>query len=116
MKIVVDENVSYEVAQYLKDIGHDVIAIAVAEHSGLPDSDIFELAKKEKAILLTRDHHFTNSLRFPPDEVSCIIFIRKGNLRSREELDLIKWFFQSFDISDFEGRLVTISRGSVKVR
>lgn len=116
MKIIVDDSVSYGVVSYLKEIGFEVTAIMETPTAGLKDPDIFELVKKEKAVLITRDHHFTNSLRFPPEETNCIIFIRKGNLTSQEEIELIKWFFNSYSISNFKGRLVTISTDHVKVR
>ena len=116
MKIVVDESVSYGVASYLRSKEYDVIAIAETVTSGLKDPDVFEIVKKENAVLITRDHHFTNSLRFPPEVTTCIIFIRKGNLTSHEEIDLIKWFFDSYSISDFKSRLVSISKDHIKVR
>jgi predicted nuclease of predicted toxin-antitoxin system len=116
MKIVVDESVSFGVATYLRRQRHDVIAIAEATTSGLEDTDVFEIVKQENAVLITRDHHFTNSLRFPSEETTCIIFIRKGNLTSQEEIDLIKWFFESYEISNFKGRLITISKNQVRVR
>lgn len=115
MKIIVDENVSFGVVSFLRDKGYDVIAIA-EDSSGLSDAYVFELVKKERGALITRDHHFTNSLRFPSKDTLCIIFIRKGNLTSQEEIDLIEWFFNYFSISDFQGCLVTISKGHVKVR
>jgi len=116
MKIVVDESVSYGAASYLKSKGYNVIVVAETGVSGLKDSDVFNIVKKENAILIARDNHFTNSLRFPPDETTCIIFIRKGNLTSHEEIDLLKWFFNSYSILDFKGRLVSISKDRVKVR
>lgn len=116
MKIVVDESVSYGVISYLRSVGYKVIAITENPTSGLKDPEVFDIVKKEKAVLITRDHHFTNNFRFPPEETSCIIFIRKGNLTSQEEIDLVKWFFTSYSISDFEGRLVTIFKDHVKVR
>ncbi|MCH8127885.1 DUF5615 family PIN-like protein [candidate division KSB1 bacterium] len=76
----VDESVSYGIASYLRNEGYNVIAIAEKETSGLKDSDVFQIIKRENAVLITRDHHFTNNLRFPTKETACIIFIRKGNL------------------------------------
>jgi predicted nuclease of predicted toxin-antitoxin system len=61
MKIVVDESVSFGVVSYLRDEGFEVIAIAESLTSGLRDPEIFAIVKKEKAILITRDHHFTNT-------------------------------------------------------
>ena len=49
MKIVIDESVGYGFVALLKDIGHDVIAIAESTTSGLQDSDIFNVVKKEKS-------------------------------------------------------------------
>ena len=63
MKIVIDESVSFGVASFLKEKGHEVIAIAEGS-SGLKDSEVFELVKKEKSALITRDHHFTNNIRY----------------------------------------------------
>ena len=78
--------------------------------------EVFEIVKNEDAVLITRDNHFTNGFRFPPNETECIIFIRKGNLTSNEEANLIKWFFESYSISDFKGHLVSISKDHIKVR
>ena len=116
MIIVIDESVSYGVVSYLRSLGNRVIAIAEPSTTGLQDSDVFQIVKRENATLITRDNHFTNNIRFPSEQTSCIIFIRKGNLTSAEEIDLIKWFFESYDIDDFDGRLVSISKDHVKVR
>ena len=64
--------------------------------SGLDDQNVFDLVKKKKAVLITRDHYFMNSLRFSHEKTACIIYIRKGNLSSAEEIDLNKWFFDDF--------------------
>jgi len=116
MKIVVDESVSFGVVDYLRYAGYEVTAIMEKPTTGLEDKGVFELVKNEKAVLITRDHHFANSLRFPPSETECIIYIRKGNLTATKEINLIKWFFESYSISGFRGRLITITPGRVNVR
>ena len=88
MKIVIDESISYGVVSYLRNEGHSVIAIAEQPTSGFKDEEVFEIVTREQASLFTRDHHFTNSLRFPPQDTAGIIFIRKGNLTSDQEIDL----------------------------
>ena len=116
MKIIVDESVSYCVVEYLRSIGHSVTAISEEETSVLDYLEVFQYVTNNKAILITRDHHFTNSLRFPPNVTFCIIFIRKGNLTSIEEVDLIKWFFNMYNIADYKNKLITISKDYIKVR
>lgn len=75
-----------------------------------------KLLKNEKAILITRDRHFTNNLRYPLQCTAGIIFIRKGNLKSDQEIHLIKNFLTKFSHQDFEWKLVTLYPGSVKIR
>ena len=116
MKIVVDESVSYGVVLFLRKKGYEVISIAEGVTSGLQDPDVYKLVQKNNAVLITRDHHFTNSLRFPPREVLCIIFIRKGNLTSKEEIDLVEWFLSSHSFDQFPQKLLTISKDKIKIR
>ena len=116
MKIIVDENVSYGVVSYLRDADYDVIGIMESSGVGCDDSEVFEIVKKERAVLITRDHHFTNSLRFPSEESACIIYIRKGNLTTSEEIELIKWLLSSYSFEHFKGRLVTLSKDKIKIR
>jgi len=111
MKIVIDESVSYGIVSYLRNEGYSVIAIAEQHTSGFEDEEVFDIVIREQAAFFTRDHHFTNSLRFPP-----LIFIRKGNLTSDQENDLITNFLTKFDPQDYKGRLVTLYLGSAKIR
>ncbi|MCJ7812570.1 DUF5615 family PIN-like protein [bacterium] len=116
MKIIVDESVSFGVVRYLRDKGYDVTAIAEGKTAGLKDSELYNSVKKYKAVLITRDHHFTNSLRFPPQDTACIVFIRKGNLTSREEVELIKWLIRNHSFEDFSGKLVSLYKKHIKIR
>jgi predicted nuclease of predicted toxin-antitoxin system len=86
MKIIADENVSLGVVTFLRNEGFEVSGIMESSISGLDDFNIFELVRKEKGILITREHHFTNSLRFPSEKTAGIIYIRKGNLTTQEEI------------------------------
>ena len=80
MKIVLDESVSYGLGEILRHAGHEVIAIAEAATAGNTDEEVFRLACDLKAVLITRDYHFTNHLRFPADKTTGIIYIRHGKL------------------------------------
>ena len=116
MKIIIDESVSYGVVSYLREAGYDVMAIAESNIACFTDTQVFDLVKGEKAVLITRDHHFTNSLRYPPNETANIIFIRKGNLTSQEEIELLDWFLNNYSFHQFKGRLITLSQGRAKIR
>ncbi|MBU0896945.1 MAG: DUF5615 family PIN-like protein [Candidatus Omnitrophica bacterium] len=72
MDFVVDENVPAELTSWLKKIGHNVFSPL----KGTPDEKVALLSKERKAILLTQDRHFTNTLRFPPSNFSGMVRIK----------------------------------------
>lgn len=116
MKFVVDENVSYGLVEALRNLGHYVIAIAKLADRGMKDIFLFDTAGKEEAVLITRDYHFTNSFRFTPEKIGGIIYIRSGNLTSKEEIEIVMRFLKSYSFSRFEKRLVTLYKDSIKIR
>lgn len=116
MRIVLDESVSYGLAEVLLRDGHQIIAIAESATSGNTDEEVFTLACESKSVLITRDYHFTNPLRFPADKTGGIIYIRHGNLTSEEELLLVTKFLLNHPHAEFSGRLATLYRDSAKIR
>lgn len=116
MKIVVDESVSHGVVDTLREAGYSVIAIAESPRSGTADEDIFRLAIEDSAVLITRDYHFTNAVRFPPGRTEGIIYIRRGNLKAAEEISLIRRFLSVHPHKEYSGKLVTLYKDSVRIR
>ena len=115
MKFVVDENVSFGLVEALRKTGEEVLAI-VEDNRGISDIAVFSLAQKHKAILITRDYHFTNPIRFASSKIGAIIYIQQGNLSSAEETQLVMNFLKRHSSSEFKGKLVTLYKDSVKIR
>ena len=92
------------------------IAIAESPTSGIIDEDIFNLVIENSAVLITRDYHFTNAVRFPPDKTGGIIYIRRGNLTSAEEIALVQRFLSFHAHEEYSDKLVTLYKDSVKIR
>ncbi len=116
MKIVLDESVSYGLGEVLRHEGHEIIAIAEASTAGNADEEVFRLACDINAVLITRDYHFTNHIRFPADKTSGIIYIRHGNLTAEEEIQLVTTFLSKHPPAEYNGLLATLYRNSVKIR
>ncbi len=116
MKIVLDESVSYGLSEALLRDGHQIIAIAKSATSGYTDEEVFTLACKDKSILISRDYHFTNPLRYPPEKMGGIIYIRHGNLTSEEEILLVTRFLTNHPHTEFSGKLATLYKDSVRIR
>jgi len=82
MKIVLDESISYGLAEVLRREGHQVVAISESATVGNADEDVFKLVCSNKSILVTRDYHFTNPVRFPAEKTGGVVNVRHGNLTS----------------------------------
>ena len=116
MKIIIDESVSYSLVKTLRQSGHTIIAIAEPDTSGLLDEEVFKIVLKEGAVFITRDYHFTNSLRFDSAKTKGIIYIRSGNLTASEEVGLVLKFFSKYQPEYFSGKLVTLYKDSIRIR
>jgi len=116
MKIVVDENVSYGLVERLRMRGYDVISTSELPERGISDEDIYTLILREQAIFVTRDHHFTDPIRFPAEKTKGIIYIRHGNLKSEEEIMMVENCLRSHDLEIFQGKSVTLYRDSMRIR
>lgn len=55
--------------------------IARQPSRGMSDEAVFALAADPPSMLVTRDAHFTNPLRFPPSKIGGILYVTHGNLR-----------------------------------
>lgn len=107
MDFVIDENIPAELIPWLKRKGHNTFPVP----KGFSDEEVALLAKERKAILLTQDRHFTNSLRFPPQDFSGIIRI-KIHPSYIEDITLsLEKLFEIFNkIEDFKGKLIILRK------
>jgi len=115
MKFVVDENVSFGLIEALRKAREEVLAI-VEDNRGISDTAVFNLAQKDKAILVTRDYHSTNPMRFGSNKVKAIIYIQQGNLSSLKQIQLVMNFLKKHTLNEFKGKLVTLYKDSTKIR
>ena len=116
MNFILDENVSFGLVKKLRSDGHNVISIAENPERGLGDDIIFILCRKTKSIVITRDYHFTNAIRFPTKDAEGIIYIRHGNLTSNEEIELVNQFLNTHPFEWIRGKLVILSKEGIRVR
>jgi predicted nuclease of predicted toxin-antitoxin system len=58
MKFLLDESADFPLATFLRELGHDVTAIAHDYPHALKDRQVLEIAVREQRILITNDHDF----------------------------------------------------------
>jgi len=113
-RVVLDENVSLQVASRLEALGYEVTAVSKHPERGMHDEAVFALAKG--SLFVTRDAHFTNPVRFLPAETVGILYITHGNLRGRDEAELVERFLKTHPPGDFAGHLVFLSPSGSRIR
>ena len=81
MKCKLDENLGEQGRALLEADGHDVTTIAQQQMSGAIDEDICKVCQAEGRVLITLDHDFGQTLRFPPEDIAGIVVLEcKGRL------------------------------------
>ncbi|MCG2791691.1 MAG: DUF5615 family PIN-like protein [Actinomycetia bacterium] len=57
MKFIVDECVDWQIIDYLRKIGYEILYVPEIE-PGISDEKVLDIANKESAILITADKDF----------------------------------------------------------
>ena len=66
MRFKIDENLPIEVAQTLRDGGHDASTALEEGMGGKPDIDIAAVCQRETLVLITLDSDFADIRAYPP--------------------------------------------------
>ena len=114
--ILLDENVSLALASRLRTLGYEVVAIAEQQSRGRDDAGVFGFTRELGAILITRDAHFTNPIRFDSSLTAGILHIVHGNLTSVEEIALVEGFLGRTSLEAYAGRLVLLAKDRTIIR
>jgi len=78
VKILADENIPAMTVSELRRRGHDVLDLRGTQKEGFPDSEVWNLAKKEGRLLITTDKGFAQ-LRQSKHTGVLIIRLRQPN-------------------------------------
>jgi predicted nuclease of predicted toxin-antitoxin system len=81
MRIKLDENLGLLGKALLEADGHDVMTVAELQMTGAEDEFIFKVCQNEGRMLVTLDHDFGYTLRFPPEATAGIAVLEcRGRL------------------------------------
>ena len=86
MKIKLDENLAALGKALLEADGHDVMTVDEQNLSGASDTRLYEVCRYEGRVLVTLDHDFGHTLRFPPEPTAGIVVLE---CKGRQSLKLI---------------------------
>lgn len=116
MKIFADENLFEPIIHFLKSLGHEVISIREVGLSGIPDEDVYQMACREKGVIITMDKDFSRMFRFPPRACGGIIVVKIYRRKADETLEIFKRYFERINEEDIKGNLVIITPTGFRIR
>jgi len=116
MKILANENLFEPIIEFLKNLGHDVSSIRDAGLSGISDEEVYQLACKEKRVIITMDRDFSRMFLFPPERCGGIIVVKIYKRTVDETLEMFKRFYRLVKEEDVIENLVIITPDGVRIR
>jgi predicted nuclease of predicted toxin-antitoxin system len=115
LKILADECVHDDLIEGLKGEGFDVLNVREMEQ-GANDEKVFELAMKQKRILLTFDREFGNIFLFDIKNSFGVVIILIGQLKRERIINYTSAFLKSEIVKNMKGKLAILGKKKVRIR
>ncbi len=117
MKLLLDANLSPEVARLLKEAGHEAIHVRDIGLLSAPDPEILQAAAKEERILLTADADFGALLALGSLASPSVVLLRSADhLRPFEQAELIAANLPLIAEDLEKGAIASLTRDRLRVR
>jgi len=108
-KLYLDQMLRLEVAQALKDEGHDVLRASEVGQARADDYQILQKAIVENRILVTLDEHFGDWVILPLSKHSGVIRLKINPTTSKNTINLLLPFLRLYSSDQFKNYLVILS-------
>ncbi len=86
MKFLIDAQLPPVLAHFICSCGHDADHIDDIGMQGASDRDIWDLAERSKAVIISKDEDFVTLRTLHPDGPA-LVWIRTGNVRKKQLLE-----------------------------
>jgi predicted nuclease of predicted toxin-antitoxin system len=116
MKFKVDENLPIEVAQLLREAGHDVYSVHDQGLVGAKDHVLAKICQSESRAMVTLDTHFADIRTYPPEDYSGLIVLRLARQDKPHVLEVMRRTLKLFSSETLEGKLWIVDEKRVRMR
>jgi predicted nuclease of predicted toxin-antitoxin system len=115
---LVDASLPRPAAGLIRGLGHEATDVRDIGLGTASDEIIAEYARTRHLCLITRDQHFGNVQRYPPQDYSGIVVIHAPDPASRSVvLALVQGFLEDREVVDhLVGRLAVVQAGRTRLR
>lgn len=116
MNFKTDENLPVEVADLLRQQGHDALSVVDQQLAGRPDVDVAAVCQAEKRAIVTLDLDFSDIRSYPPEEYFGIIVLRPIPQTISSILRLTSSVSALLDSEPLVGQLWIVDERQVRIR
>ena len=113
-RLFLDQMLRLEVAQALRDEGHDVLRATEVGQARADDHQILQKAISENRVLVTLDEHFGDWVILPLSEHPGVIRLKIDPTTSNNAIKLLLPFLRLHSSAQFKNYLVILSPNRAK--
>ena len=115
MRFKVDENLPTELAELLRQHGHDALTVADERLKGSSDTIVAGVCQQEGRVLISMDLDFADIRTFPPKDYPGLLVIRRVRQDPDSILSVFLPVLTILQSESPEGRLWIIEEGRVRI-
>ena len=116
MRLKVDENLPVEMAELLREAGHDAVTILEQSMGGDDDPDVAAVCRAESRALVTFDTDFADIRAYPPGEYAGLLVFRLRQQDKPHALAVLQRLLPLLDQAEIVGQLWIVEEDRVRVR
>ncbi len=111
-----DENLPEDIADLLKQQGHDAITVPGQQMAGQPDIQVAQVCQNERRALVTLDLDFGDIRAFPPEDYHGIIVLRPAVQNITSLIRLMNRVVPLLNQEPLAGHLWIVDDARVRIR
>jgi predicted nuclease of predicted toxin-antitoxin system len=116
MRFKVDENLPIEVAEALRQAGHDAATVLEQQFGGSADARLATLCQRESRTLVTLDMDFADIRNYPPVEYPGLIVLRLSQQDKPHVLNVVARLIPPLGQEPLERQLWIVEETRVRIR
>ncbi len=116
MKFLVDESLSFRVAEALTAAGHEAVHATNIGLAGAPDEDVMSRAQIEARVLVSADTDFGELLALGRHALPSLVLFRRERRSPAEQARVLLENFDQIDQALADGAIVVFEAHRIRVR
>jgi len=116
VRFLLDMGISVDVAEKLRDLGHDAVHLHVLGLGTLSDADIMRMASREGRTVIAHDLDFGNLLAANAASLPSVILLRLRNMRPEAVMSRLRAVVVAHAMDLEAGAVISVAELQIRIR